>query len=59
MGELSSTINQRLSEAYEHLRAARAEGDTYLTDAHQAEIEDLNRIAHEHGIEPQRPHSSV
>ena len=55
MGELSSMINERLSEAYEHLRVARAEGDTYLTDTHQAEIEDLCRIAHEHGIEP-RPH---
>jgi len=57
MGELSSTINQRLSEAYESLRAARAEGDTYLTDTHQAEIDDLRRIAQDHGIEPQRPHA--
>jgi hypothetical protein len=54
MGELSSTINQRLSEAYESLRAARAADDQYLTDAHQAEIDDLLRIADDHGIEARR-----
>jgi len=57
MGELSSTINQRLSEAYESLRAARAEGDAYLTDTHQAEIDDLRRIAQEHGIVTPRLHA--
>lgn len=50
MGELSHMIEQRLSEAYESLRAARAEGDQYLTDTHQAEIDDLHRIADDHGI---------
>lgn len=50
MGELSHMIEKRLSEAYESLRAARADGDQYLTDAHQAEIEDLQRIAVDNGI---------
>jgi hypothetical protein len=55
MGELSATIKERLSEAYESLRAARAADDPYLTDTHQAEIDDLHRIADDHGIDAPRP----
>lgn len=54
MGELSRMIKQRLSEAYESLRNARDDGDPYLTDTHQAEIDDLHRIADDHGIETRR-----
>jgi hypothetical protein len=51
MGELSTMINQRLTEAYASLRSAHDDGDAYLADAHQAEIDDLRRIATDHGIE--------
>ncbi|MGI8333120.1 hypothetical protein ACRYCC_24470 [Actinomadura scrupuli] len=54
MGELSSTIQQRLSEAYDSMRTAREEGDAYLVDARQAEIEDLHRIAANHNIDTPR-----
>jgi hypothetical protein len=54
MGELSSTIQQRLSDAYDSMRRARAEGDVYLVDARQAEIEDLHRIAANHNIDAPR-----
>lgn len=50
MGELSRTIEQRLSEAYESLRSAHAEGDPYLADVRQSEIDELRRIAANHDI---------
>ncbi|MBA9004528.1 MULTISPECIES: hypothetical protein [Thermomonospora] len=50
MGELSRTIEQRLADAYASLRAARAEGDAYLADIRQAEIEELKRIAANHDL---------
>ena len=54
MGELYQMIEQRLTDAYESLRSARADGDLSLVDARQAEIEDLYRIAADHGIDPPR-----
>jgi hypothetical protein len=54
MGELSSTIHQRLSEAYDSMHTAHEEGDAFLADAHQAEIEDLHRIAANHNIDAPR-----
>jgi hypothetical protein len=50
MGELSRTIEERLSSAYESLRTAHAEGDAYLADIRQAEIDELRRIAANHDI---------
>ena len=52
MGELNYTIEQRLNDAYRSLRNAHADGDLFLVDARQAEIEDLYRIAADHGIRP-------
>ena len=54
MGELAMMIEQRIAEASESLRMARAEGDTFLVDAREAEIDDLRRIATDHGIDPGR-----
>ncbi|MFC0039767.1 hypothetical protein [Actinomadura rayongensis] len=45
MGELTRTIQQRLDDAYASLRTARADGDTYLADIRQEEINELLRIA--------------
>ncbi|HZB34179.1 MAG TPA: hypothetical protein VE465_28715 [Streptosporangiaceae bacterium] len=52
MGELAAMIDQRIAEASESLRTARAEDDAFLVDAREAEIDDLRRIANEHGIDP-------
>jgi hypothetical protein len=54
MGELASMIEQRIAEASESLRMARAEDDAFLVDAREAEIDDLRRIATENGIDPPR-----
>lgn len=51
MGEFTSTIQERLSDAYASLRSADATGDDQLADAQRADIEDLMRIASDHGIE--------
>jgi hypothetical protein len=51
MGELTTTIHQRLSDAYESLSTAHATGDDFLAETQEAEIENLNRIAADHGIE--------
>jgi hypothetical protein len=51
MGDLRTTIHERLSEAYESMRTAHTDGDHFLVEARQAEIEDLRRIAVQHGIE--------
>jgi len=54
MGELSRMIQQRLDDAYASLRSAHADGDTYLADIRQEEINELRRIAanHDIGVEP-------
>ncbi|MFG2003007.1 hypothetical protein ACGFNU_27990 [Spirillospora sp. NPDC048911] len=56
MGELSQMIRRRLDDAYESLRHAHADGDTYLADIRQEEIKELRRIAanHDIGVEPPR-----
>lgn len=51
MGELTATIQQRLSDAYDSLRAARDSGDDLLVEAQRAEIDDLRRTAADHGID--------
>ena len=56
MGELTATIRQRLSDAYDSLRTARDTGDDLLAEAQRAEIDDLRGIAARHGIEV--PHQS-
>jgi len=50
MGEFTHTIEHRLDQAYEGLDQAKAAGDDYLADTLGAEIEDLRRLAAEHGI---------
>lgn len=51
MGELRTTIHERLAEAYEAIRSARTAGDDFMVEARKAEIEDLHRIALDHDIE--------
>ncbi|MEV4217933.1 hypothetical protein [Nonomuraea sp. NPDC049725] len=50
MGEFTTTIESRLNQAYQGLRDARSSGDDYLADTLTAEIEDLRRLADDHGV---------
>ncbi|MEU7000584.1 hypothetical protein [Nonomuraea sp. NPDC046570] len=50
MGEFTHTIERRLDQAYKGLDQARSTGDDYLADTLNAEIEDLRRLAVDHGI---------
>ncbi|GAA0964718.1 hypothetical protein [Actinocorallia libanotica] len=52
MSELNETIQQRLAEAYESLQTAQREGDIYLADLRQSEIDELRRIAANHDLPP-------
>jgi hypothetical protein len=54
VGELTTTIHERLSDAYDSLRTARDTGDDFLVEAQRAEIDDLRRIAANHGIDVPR-----
>jgi len=56
MRELNETIQQRLAEAYASLQAARSEGDVYLADLRQSEIDELRRIAADHDLPPHAGH---
>ena len=51
VGEFTTTIHQRLSDAYDSLRTARDTGDDLLIEAQRAEIDDLRRTAADHGID--------
>jgi hypothetical protein len=51
VGELTTTIRQRLSDAYDSLRTARDTGDDLLAEAQRVEIDDLRRTAAHHGID--------
>ncbi|MGV9329175.1 hypothetical protein [Streptosporangium sandarakinum] len=50
MGEFSSTIENRLDQAYKNLHEAESTGDQYLADTFTAEIEDLHRLATDNGV---------
>ena len=44
-------ITQRIRSTESGLSLARETGDDYLAEVEQAELEDLRRIAAEHGVE--------
>lgn len=54
MGEFTSTLESRLDQAYKGLQEAASAGDDFLADTLTAEIEDLRRLAEDHGIPLQR-----
>jgi hypothetical protein len=51
VSEFTTTIHQRLSDAYDSLRTARDTGDDLLMEAQRAEIDDLCRTAANHGVD--------
>jgi hypothetical protein len=50
MGEFVAVLKRRLEDQYASLDAARLAADDDLSDALLAEIENLRRIAADHGV---------
>lgn len=50
MTEFHSEITRRAVRVTELLHAARDTGDDYLASVHEAELENLARLAREHGL---------
>lgn len=54
MDAFTAGILQRIRSTQSDLRAARESGDDFLVDVEQAELEDLRRIAADHGVDMER-----
>ncbi|MFI9052373.1 hypothetical protein [Streptomyces sp. NPDC053427] len=51
MDAFTAGILQRIKNTEADLDRARASGDDFLAEVEQAELEDLQRLATEHGVE--------
>ncbi|MET9296799.1 hypothetical protein [Streptomyces sp. NPDC003077] len=51
MDAFTAGILQRIRNTEAELDRARASGDDFLADVEQAQLEDLQRLASEHGVE--------
>ncbi|NGO73882.1 hypothetical protein [Streptomyces boncukensis] len=51
MDAFTAGILQRIRTTESDLRHARESGDEFLVDVEQAELEDLHRLAAEHGVQ--------
>ncbi|MFH8366576.1 hypothetical protein [Streptomyces sp. NPDC018031] len=51
MDAFTAGILQRIETTRSDLARARETGDDFLADVEQAELEDLQRLAAEHGVE--------
>jgi predicted DNA-binding ribbon-helix-helix protein len=51
MDAFTTGILQRIRHAESNLHRAREAGDDYSVDLEQAELDDLRRIAAEHGVQ--------
>ena len=51
MDAFTAGLLQRIRSTEAELRAARESGDDFLVDVEQAELEDLRRLAAEHGVQ--------
>ena len=50
MTEFHTEITRRASRAVQNLRTAQETGDDYLATVQEAELENLARLAQEHGL---------
>lgn len=50
MTEFHAEITERVARAVQSLQAARESGDDYLASVQEAELENLARLAGEHGL---------
>ncbi|MET9696967.1 hypothetical protein ABZY31_08580 [Streptomyces sp. NPDC006529] len=53
MDAFTAGLLQRIRNTQTDLMQARAAGDDFLADVEQAELEDLQRLAAEHGVQVQ------
>lgn len=51
MDAFTTGITQRIRTTESDLNRARETGDEFLAEVEQAELEDLRRLAAEHGVE--------
>lgn len=51
MDAFTAGLLQRIENTESDLTRARESGDDFLADVEQSELEDLRRIAAEHGVE--------
>ncbi|MCX2969507.1 hypothetical protein WDH52_11865 [Streptomyces sp. TRM70308] len=51
MDAFTAGLLQRIKSTEHDLNRAREAGDDFLADVEQAELEDLHRLAQEHGVE--------
>ncbi|WP_187645441.1 hypothetical protein [Streptomyces sp. TRM49041] len=51
MDAFTAGLLQRIRAAESDLTYARETGDDFLADVEQAELDDLRRLAEEHGVE--------
>jgi hypothetical protein len=51
MDAFTAGLLQRIKAVQTDLTVARETGDDFLADVEQAELEDLHRLAAEHGVE--------
>ncbi|MFJ8045304.1 hypothetical protein ACIRBX_32850 [Kitasatospora sp. NPDC096147] len=52
MDAFTAGIIQRIKSAEEDLHRAIASGDEFLAEVEQSELDDLRRLAAEHGVDP-------
>jgi hypothetical protein len=50
MTEFHAQLKARVHEAAQFLTAAQACGDHYSAEVHRADLENIARIAHDHGV---------
>lgn len=50
MTEFHSQLTARVHEAVAFLTAAETSGDDYSVQVHRSDLENIARIAHEHGV---------
>ncbi|MET3985042.1 hypothetical protein [Streptomyces sp. PvR034] len=53
MDAFTAGLLQRIRSTQTDLRRAREAGDDFLAEVEQAELEDLQRLAAEHGVQVQ------
>ncbi|MFI5982648.1 hypothetical protein ACIQWR_30605 [Streptomyces sp. NPDC098789] len=53
MDAFTAGLLQRIRSTQTDLRQAREAGDDFLAEVEQAELEDLQRLAAEHGVQVQ------
>lgn len=51
MSEFAAELRARLNEVREEIRRAEAEGDDYRIEVHTGRLDNLMRLAAEHGID--------